>query len=120
MFGVMQGAISAGACSVLHGRLVSGDGGNALISVDEVARTFVMNPDYYVMRHLSCCILRNAVRLGLEGEWAGNAVAFVNEDDSYVLVVRNPHNVMKRLVLNDGQRLLVLMLQPQSFNTIVL
>lgn len=119
-FGVMQGAISAGACSVLHGRLVSGNGGHALISVDEGNRTFVLNPDYYVMRHLSSCILRNAVRLGLEGEWAGHAVAFVNEDDSYVLVVRNPQDVMKRLVLNDGQRLLVLMLQPQSFNTIVL
>lgn len=119
-FAVMRGAICAGAVSVLHGRLVSGNGSNALVSINKMARTFALNPDYYVMRHLSCCILRNAVRLGLDGEWAQDAVAFVNEDDSRVLVIGNPHDDIKRLVINDGNRLLVFMLQPQSFNTIVL
>lgn len=120
LYSVMQGAMASGASAVLHGRLVSMEGGGGLIEVDAASRRYRLTPCYQVMRHLSCCILRNAVRLGLGGDCAGNAVAFVNEDDTSVLVIRNPHRAMRRLVVKDEDRLLVFMMQPESFNTIVL
>jgi O-glycosyl hydrolase len=61
------------------------------------------------------------VRLGLDGEWADRAVVFYNEDDeSRVMVIHNPELAFRRVVLEDGDRRLVMSLQPQSINTIVL
>ena len=94
---------------------------NSLMVVDEVVRHYVLTPDYYVMRHFSCFVNRYAVRLGLTGEWADRAVAFYNDDDeSRVLVIQNPAVDYRRVVLEDGDRRLVMTLQPQSFNTIIL
>jgi glucosylceramidase len=58
--------------------------------------------------------------LGLTGEWAGNAVAFMNPDESRVLVLQNPFAESRRVVLEDGSQLLTLNLPPESFHTVVL
>lgn len=128
-FATIQQAITAGVEVCLHDNLVLPAGGktltgrslNSLISVNEAELTFVLNPDYYVMRHFSCLVDRYAVRLGLAGEWADRAVAFYNEDDeSRVLVIHNPDPEFRRVVLEDGDRRLAMTLQPDSFNTMVL
>jgi glucosylceramidase len=72
------------------------------------------------MRHFAQFIDKGAVRLGLAGEWAGNAVVFINPDDSRVLVVQNPMPGARRMVLIDGDRLVTALLPPDSFNSIVL
>ena len=125
----IQQAIAAGVDVCLYDNLVFPAGGvtlaghrlNSLIAVNETDRTFVLTPDYYVLRHFSCFVDRYAIRLGLTGEWADRAVVFYNEDDeSRVLIVQNPEPEFRRVVLEDGDRRLVMTLQPQSFNTVVL
>lgn len=128
-FAVVQQAIAAGVNICVYDNMVSAAGAttlsgrslNALIMVDPQKRTGVFTPDYHVLRHFSALVNRYAVRLGLTGEWADRAVVFYNEDDeSRVMVVHNPAATAERLVLADGDRRLVLMLPPQSFNTVVL
>ena len=128
-FAVVQQAVAAGVEVCLYDNMVFPEGGktmagrplNALITVNAVARTYSLMPDYYVMRHFSYFVDRYAVRLGLIGEWSDRAVAFYNEnDESRVLVIQNPALEFRRVVLEDGDRRLVMTLPPQSFNTMVL
>jgi glucosylceramidase len=128
-FSVVQQAISHGACICLYenlvfmagGRDLEGKGRNSLIVVDPATRVGALTPDYHVFRHFSCLVDRYAVRLGVTGAWAERAVAFYNEnDESRVLVIQNPEREFRRVVLEDGDRLLALPLPPESFNTIVL
>lgn len=122
VFAAMRGAMAAGAMACIHGNLIlpSDAAGNALISVDPAAGTYTLTPAFHALRHLSAGLDRNAVRLGLAGEWADRAVAFMNEDDSRILILHNPAGEPRRAVVADGDRLLNLMLPPCSFHTLVL
>ncbi len=128
VFGLLQHYITSGVNAYVYGNMVLQPGGgstwgwrqNSMITVDPVQKTFVFNPEFYVMKHFSQFIDKNAVRLGLTGEWSANAVAFMNPDESRVLVLQNPFPESRRVVLEDGSKLLTLHLQPESFNTLVL
>ncbi len=128
-FSTVQQAISSGACLCIYenlvffngGRDLEGRGRNSLIAVDPVTRICSLTPDYHVLRHFSCLVDRHAIRLEVTGEWASRAVVFYNEDDeSRVLVIQNPEPEFRRVVLEDGGRMLAFPLPPESFNTIVL
>lgn len=127
-FAVVRKAIADGASSCIYdnavffqgGRDAEGLGRNSLLAVDRENRRFAVTPDYCVFRHFSAWVDRYAVRLGLVGEWADRAVAFFNEaDESRILVIHNPDGESRRVVLEDGERRLVLMLAPRSFNTVI-
>jgi glucosylceramidase len=128
VFGLLQHYITSGVNAYVYGNMVLQAGGgspwgwrqNSMITVDPVQKTVVFNPEFYVMKHFSQFIDKNAVRLGLTGEWSANAVAFMNPDESRVLVLQNPFPESRRVVLEDGSKLLTLHLQPESFNTLVL
>lgn len=128
VFGLMQRQISNGASASIASNMVLRAGGmsawgwkeNSLVTVDPDAGTWRLTPEYHVMRHFAQFIDKGAVRLGLAGEWAGNAVVFINPDDSRVLVVQNPMPGARRMVLIDGDRLVTALLPPDSFNSIVL
>ncbi len=127
-FGVMQHTISNGASAAMVSNMVLRAGGmsawgsadNSLVTVDPATRTWRFTPEYHVVRHFAQFIDKGAVRLCLSGQWAGNAVAFMNFDDSRVLVVQNPLPEARRMVLADGDRLVTALLAPDSFNSIVL
>lgn len=128
-FDVVQQALVSGASICLYDNMVfpkggrdrEGKGRNSLITVDGETRSMKLTPDYYVFRHFSCLTDRYAIRLGLTGEWASRAAVFYNQDDeTRVLVIQNPDVEIRRVVLEDKDRLLAVMLQPHSFNTIVL
>ena len=127
VFGLMQHYISCGASAYVYWNMVLQPGGgstwgwkqNAMITVEPEQGTVVFNPEFYVMKHFSHFIDRNAIRLGLTGEWAGNAVVFMNPDESRVLVINNPFVESRRVVFEDGGKLLTLNLEPESFNTVV-
>jgi len=128
VFGLLQHYLSGGVSAYAYGPMVLPRGGvspwggaqNSLISVDPERRTFRFNPDYYVMKHFAHFIALNAVRLDLSGEWSRNAVLFLNDDDSRVLVLQNPFPESRRIVLADGSRTLSLSLQPESIHTLIL
>lgn len=128
VFGLMQHYISGGANAYVYWNMVLQEGGlstwgwrqNSLVTVDPETRTWRFTPEYHVMRHFAQFIDKDAYRLRLAGDWAGNAVAFLNPDDSRVLVIQNPLPEPRRMVLADGDRLVTAMLPADSFNSIVL
>ena len=128
VFGLMQHYISGGANAYVYWNMVLKEGGmstwgwrqNSMITVNPLARTWRLTHEYHVMRHFAQFIDKDAYRLTLSGEWAGNAVAFLNPDDSRILVLQNPLPAARRLVLADGSRLVTAMLPPDSISTIVL
>lgn len=128
IFGLVQHYISGGANAYVYWNMVLKDGGlstwgwrqNSMITVNPETRTWAFTPEYHVMRHFAQFIDRDAYRLLLTGEWAGNAVAFLNPDDSRVLVIQNPLPEARRMVLADGDRLVTALLPPDSFNSMVL
>jgi glucosylceramidase len=128
MFALMQSHISNGARASMASNMVLRTGGrsvwggseNSLVTVDLETRTWRLTPEYHGMRHFAQFIDKGAIRLGLMGEWAGNAVAFLNPDESRVLVVQNPLAEARRMVLAAGDRLVTAQLAPDSFNSIVL
>jgi glucosylceramidase len=122
MFAAMCAAMAAGAMACIHGNLIlpADAPGGALVSVDPAAGTYALTPSFHALRHLSAGLDRNAVRLGLAGAWADRAVAFMNEDDSRILILHNPADEPDRVVVADGDRLLNLMLPPRSFHTLAL
>ena len=93
---------------------------NSMITVDPASKQATNNPEFYVMKHFSHFVETGAVRIETKGPWTGNTVAFENPDGSKVVVISNPSKEAKELQLADGGVTHQLMLEPESFNTIVL
>jgi glucosylceramidase len=95
---------------------------NSLISVDQGARTYRYNPEYYLMKHFSKFVKPGAVFLTLEGEYK-NALAFRNADGSIVVVFANEDESGEAKTLNiriGGKVVTVSQVQPKSINTLML
>ncbi|ASS93111.1 glycoside hydrolase family 30 beta sandwich domain-containing protein [Peribacillus simplex] len=70
--------------------------------------------------HFSHFIKKGAVRIETQGSWTGNTVAFRNPEGSTVIVLSDPFNDERELFLNDGFTTNCFILEPNSFNTIIL
>lgn len=90
---------------------------NSMVTVDMQKGGVLFTPEFHVMKHFAHYIQPGAVRLGLTGQCAGNAVCFLNPDGSMPLVIANPFEQPRRLAFNHGQGTLVADLPPRSFNT---
>lgn len=127
VFGLLQHYISGGACAYAYGNMVLPQDGmstwghsrNSMVSVDMERKTFRLNPEYYVMKHFSHFIETYSMRLNLSGEWSGNAVLFSNDDDTRTLVIQNPFQSARRIVIAEGRRMMTLNLQSESVNTLI-
>ncbi len=61
---------------------------NSLVSVDDAAKSFRYNHDYYLMKHLSHFVEVGAKRVETTGT-CDDALGFVNPDGTVVLLLRN-------------------------------
>ena len=61
---------------------------NSLVTVTEDG-TLVWQPEFYLMKHLSHFVKKNAKVLSVSGRWSANTIAFQNPDGSVVLEVGN-------------------------------
>lgn len=107
---------------VLEPRGVStwGDPQNAMITVDPNTRRYTLNPEYYVMKHFSSIIQRDAVRLGACGSFAADSLVFRNPDGSYALEMFNPFEKPFAVsVTLDGENY-CFQLEPRSVNSILI
>jgi glucosylceramidase len=128
VFGLLQHYITNGANAYVYWNMVLAPTGlstwgwkqNAMVTVDPDTQGVVYNPEFYVMKHFSRFIAPGAVRMGVSGGMAGNAVAFENPDGSRVAVVANPLKTERQCVLGEGSRTISFILSPESFNTVVL
>jgi len=92
---------------------------NSLVTVDEVARTYHLNHEYYLLKHLSHYVRPGARRLATSGAFA-DLLAFQNPDKSLVVVARNEQATPQALRLRLGRRTLVQTLPADSFNTLLI
>jgi len=92
---------------------------NAMITVDPTTDSVTYNPEYFVMKHFAHFVVPGATRLGLQGAWAGNAVAFTNPDGSQVIVVMNPFPTPSEFMFKAEDSTIVAQLDGYSFNTFV-
>ena len=124
--GLMQHYIANGVGGYIYWNMVLPPGGrstwgwpqNAMITADPQSRKVVLNPEFYVMKHHAHFIQPGAVRLGLEGPWTGNALAFANPNGAEIYVVQNPTPKPMPLVLQATGARFALTLKPDSINTI--
>ncbi len=120
--------ISNGAESYLYWNLVLeplgkstwGDPQNAMITVNPENGSYCFNPDFYVMKHFSHIIRRGALRMGLQGSFAGDSLVFKNPDGSLALELFNPFNKVFNVDFTFDGHCYSFPLEPRSVNSILI
>lgn len=102
------------------GRSTWGDPQNAMVTVQAEQNNYVLNPDYYVMKHFSSAVERGAIRLEMKGAFAGDSVVFRNPNGSMVYVIFNPFKTKETVTILYYDENISFELEPQSINTIML
>jgi glucosylceramidase len=91
---------------------------NAMITVDPHDKKALYNPEYYVMKHFANAVKPGSQRIGVKGQWTGNAVAFETTNGDRVMVVGNPFSESRTVRIANGDKVYAFELQADSFNTI--
>jgi glucosylceramidase len=125
-WGLMKQYLTSGANAYMYWNMSLKKGGisrwgwsqNSLVTVDETAKTYQYNPEYYLLKHLSHYVQPGAKRLPTSGDFT-NLLAFQNPDASIVIVAQNEGAQDKKLRLKVGRKLLTPTLKGNSFNTLL-
>ena len=92
---------------------------NSMISIEPQTKKIAFNPEFFVMKHVAAFVQPKAIRLGITGNWAGNAVGFKNPDGSLVVVAANPLNHNQHITLAMADFIVDLEMEAESFHTFV-
>lgn len=92
---------------------------NSLITVDETAKTYTYNYEYYLMKHFSHYVKAGAKYLQTSG-LDKNIIAFQNPDQSIAIVVHNDSAVDKQVRIQVGKLTIAPVLKGDSFNTLLI
>jgi len=93
---------------------------NSLVTVDTQAKSFIYNPEYCLLKHISHFVRPGARRVttfsfrGYE-----NQLAFINPDGSVVIMIQNDMSDVMPVNITIGNRMISPLLQADSFNTFV-
>jgi glucosylceramidase len=94
---------------------------NSLITVDADQGNFVLNPEYWVLRHLSVFVKPGADRIPTAGaEQFDDQLAFRNPNGEVVIVLRNQKARPVNVLVAVGERLIRPTLAAESYNTVVM
>lgn len=126
-WGLLKHYLGSGANAYMYWNISLRKGGisrwgwsqNSLVTVDEAARTYRYNHEYYLLKHLSHYVQPGARRLATTGAFT-NLLAFRNPDKSVVLVAQNDHDTDQAVRFRVGGRTVAPLLKAHSFNTLVL
>jgi glucosylceramidase len=125
IFNLVRHYLANGASAYVYWNMVLPAGGestwgwkqNSMVTVDLATQEVAYTPEFHLMKHFSRFIEPGAVRLGLRGEWTGNAVAFRNPDGARVVVIQNPLKEAHELVFREERGGFAARLAPESWNT---
>jgi glucosylceramidase len=126
-WGLMKHYLTNGANAYMYWNASLKEGGistwgwrqNSLVSVDITNKTFKYNYEYYLMKHLSHFVKPGAKRLDTSGDY-DNLLAFVNPDNSVIIVVQNDSAKEKMFKIKVGKKTLTPTLEADSYNTFLL
>jgi glucosylceramidase len=90
---------------------------NSLITVDEQAKTYRYNHEYYLLKHVSHFVPPGAHRVATQGTF-DDVLAFTLPDKSVVVVARNATPYPRPLMVTVGARKVSIEMDAQSFHTI--
>jgi len=90
---------------------------NSLVTVDKVNKTYKYTYEYYLLKHVSHYVLPGAKLLPVNGE-SSDMLSFQNKDGSFVLIIYNVDDIEKKYNIKMGERLISILVQPNSINTI--
>jgi len=119
--------LKRGANSYLYWNLVLDKGGystwswqqNSLLTVERAKNLVIYNFEYHVLRHFSRFVQVGARRLITKGK-DQHCLAFLNPDETVVIVAQNPRYTPLLLKVRLGGRMLTATLPPESLHTFVL
>ena len=125
VFKLLRHYINNGVTSYIYWNMVLQPGGqstwgwnqNCMITIDN--GHFLLNPEFYVMKHFSHFIDPGAVVLKTKGHLTGNCLAFLNPDGKIVAVVQNPQERPRTFMIRNGGNEFSGKLEPLSINTLV-
>jgi glucosylceramidase len=93
---------------------------NSMITVDPSAGDFVLNPEYFVMKHFSRYVAKGARRVPTSGRWSSSSLVFENPDSSLVVVAANLQPAPRRMdIVAGGRAIAAPTLAPRSINSLV-
>ena len=92
---------------------------NSLVTVDAEAKSYRFNHEYYLMKHVSHFVQRGARHLETQGTF-DDVLAYLNPDQSVVVVLRNESGYEKAIDISIGSRKVAGSMAADSFNTLLL
>jgi len=94
---------------------------NSLITIDTKNKTFSLNPEYYVMRHLSGLVQPGAKFIPASS-FTGyeNQLAFLNPDGSVAIIIQNEMAEELTVKAKLGSKLVEMKLAPDSYNSLLI
>jgi len=91
---------------------------NSLVTVDTATRKFMLNYEYYLLKHLSHYVKPGAQLLTTRGT-LNDLLAFKNKDNSIIIVVQNDKDTDKKIHIKINGKMIEPTLKADSFNTFV-
>lgn len=89
---------------------------NSMVTIDVNTHEITFHPEFYLMKHFSHYIQKDAYKLKLSGY--NDALAFYNPDGSCIIVVSNPSDKPEKFSIKVDNKHIELILKANSFNTI--
>ncbi len=122
---LMKHYMRSGASAYMYWNISVDNGGkstwgwaqNALVSVDDTAKSFRYNSDYYLMKHLSHFVDVGAKRVETTGT-CDDALGFVNPDGALVFLLRNESPRVQTVEIRAGGRDVTAELLADSISTV--
>ena len=92
---------------------------NSLVTVNKDGKSYRYTPEYFVMKHVSHYVQPGAFKLAADGD-AKELLAFVNPDQSIVVVASNESAEPKVYPFSIDGQVYAPRLAPRSINTFLL
>ena len=90
---------------------------NSMITINSQTRSVRYNPEFYVMKHISHFVKPGARKLAIRENHA-DVVAFENVNSDVIVIVNNQNDKPTPLKMKLGSKIVTIVLQAHSFNTL--
>lgn len=90
---------------------------NSLCTIDPESRELKLQPEFYLMKHLSHFVKKGAHVLSTKGRWTSNTIAFENPDGSIILVVGSNMNHDREFTFVHGEKNFSATIKAHSIHT---